>query len=370
MIRIRHLVALVALVCCELFCSAGWGQSVEWRRGRSLERQTRFGVSGHWVDAPLQPLLQQLSQGLGIPLFIDRRVDPGLAITLTARELTWDQFLFELGEPHGFGFCRLEGIYYFGPREVAYSLPQHFEKLSSWVSKHRKTADVNWRKHVSGSWSHLSQPRELLQGLTGDNQVEAHQLDLIPFDLWGEHDSPAIPLVLHASLIAVGFDQWIAISKSGKKLKIIPYPEQGSSRYKVSKIEDPQDVAQKLRTEFPGLKIRIGKRSVELDGSKPEIEQAIAAAIRAQLSIKTPKSTVKFSGDLNGARRNVLKAVADQMGTELILPTTPAESEVLDQFIEMSVRDLSGEEIVVQVLDSTGLDFQLNSKSLRVIKGR
>lgn len=368
MIRVRHLLTLVALVCCELFCASCFAQSVRWRRGRDLERQTQFGVSGSWADAPLQPLLRQLSQGLGVPLFIDRRVDPGLAVSLVVRDLTWDQFLFELGDPHGYGFCRLEGIYYFGPREAAYSLPQHFEKLTNWVAKHRETAAVNWRRHVPGSWSHLSQPRELLQGLAGKYQLETYQLDKIPFDLWGEYDSPAIPLVLHTSLLAVGFDQWIAISKSGKKLKFIPYPEQESNRYKVSKVEDPSETARKLEAEFPSLKIRTDKRSVELEGPKPEIEQAIAAAIRAQRPIKSPESSATFSGDLKGMRRNILKAIADQLGAELILPTETVES--LDKFIEMSVKDLSGEEIIRETLDSTGLDFQLNGKNLRIFRSQ
>lgn len=366
MIQARYLVMLLGLFCCELFCCSVEGQPVNWRRGRDLNRQTQMEVSGRWAEAPLQPLLLQLSRQLKIPLFIDRRVDPSLPITLNARNLTWDQFLFELGEPHGLGFCRLEGIYYFGPRDVAYSLPQSFEKLSGWVKQHRKSSAVNWRRHVSGDWSRLSQPRELLQALVNDFELEVFELEQIPFDLWGEHMSPSIPLVLHTALLAVGFDRWIAISKSGKKLKIVPYPLRDSSRYEVSKIEDPKATANRLKSKYPDVNFQAGKRSVAIGGSGPQLDQAIKEAIFAQRPFKTAASKVTFNGDLRGSRMSLLQAVAAQLGVELDVPDE--YQEALGKFIELSVKDLTGEQIVGEVLKSSEFDFQMETGRLRVIK--
>ena len=89
-----------------------------WLTGRDLERKVQLALSGQWTDAPLRPLLNRLARQQNICIFVDRRVDPRKSVTLTARDRTWEQLLHAIGEPHRYGVCRLEDVYYFGPEAV------------------------------------------------------------------------------------------------------------------------------------------------------------------------------------------------------------------------------------------------------------
>ncbi len=341
-------------------------QTVRWLRGRDLDRRTQVALNAQWYEAPLRPLLTELSQGLGIPLFIDRRVDPEILVSLTVNNLTWEQLLFEFGKPHGLGFCRLGRMYYFGPNDVALTLPQHFEKLNDWVGKNRKQATVNWRQPVDGSWPRLSQPANLLAELSSARNVETFELERIPLDVWDEHASPSRPMILQAALLVVGFDKWISISKSGTKLKVVPYPQWDQTRFTVGKLKSPDDAIQKLQSQFSELSFEPGNKSVEISGPNGQIAAAVAEAIRLQSAFKNQEAQNTFNGTLNGSRRSILNGLSQQLGLELELDT--ADTTALDKYVEITVKDASVQEIVSQVLSDSGLRYQLNLTTLKVWK--
>ena len=342
-------------------------QSVDWLTGKALKQRAQLAINGQWSEAPLLPLLKQLSVQKKIPLFVDRRVDPSASVNIRAVDVTWEQLLIDIGNPGGYGFCKIEHLYYFGPQATADSLPDNYQKLKSWISKNRKTATVNWRKPGTTNLPLLGQPREMLQLLARENKLQVYGLDEIPFDLWPASEFSEQPMLLKTALLVVGFEKWIAISKSGKKMKVVDYVYPDVAKFSIGMLGNSKSVAAQLTTKYPHLKIESSsKATVKISGPTHGLHSAICDAVSFQKVIKGAATESTFTAELKGSRGSILATIANQMSVKFEF--SQKDGSILEQHVEFDVVDATAAEIAQNALEGTGLQFQLDSTRLRVFK--
>ena len=359
------LAGLFILISTELSTAIA-AQEIDWAVGAELQRQTLVSNTGQWLDAPLRPLLMQLSETRRIPIFIDRRVDPSAPVTLAAKDLTWDQLLYEIGRPHGYGFCRLEGIYYFGPVETAMTLPANFEKLNGWIKENRRNAKVNWRRPARARWHQLTQPRELFVRALEPLNVEVLELDSIPFDLWPAADVNQLPINLQVALIAVGFEKWITVTRSGKKVKVVPYPDT-SAMIELCNIENIDSALDKLRSGNKNIRIsKRDKSSMLISGPTNQVYNAMKDALKFQVAKKGDVQESTFTAELKGKRGSIVATMAQQM--DLRMEFDPGLGGALSEHIEFDVKDATVDAILEQALKGTGIQFRIEATKLKLFR--
>ncbi len=343
------------------------GQSTDWLAGKLLEQQARQAITGQWADAPIRPLLRQLAQHQKIAVWVDRRVDPTIPVTLTAKDLTWEQLLHAIGAKHGLGFCRLENVYYFGPIENCVALGTLYPQLKQQLVERRDQLEVNWLSPIPVSWTRLSQPRKLLQQLADRQQVELLSAIDIPHDLWEEFDGPMIPPVLQALLLVSGFQKWIAISEKGTRMKVVGYPPENRGIYVVGFQPDASRIVNELRAEFKDVTFRaIDNSRVEVGGEIKNLGPAMGRLIARQVATRNESADSRFTFELKGQRGSVLATMAFQLDVKL-----QYEAElgaILAEYIELNFEDAPVDEILTAALSGSGLQYQITETELRITR--
>ena len=367
--RLGELTKLQMLVFVALFSAISHSanakqDSVQWRTGGELRRASRVAISGTWTDTPLRQLLQQISKRQRISLFIDRRVDPNRNVNLDARNLTWEQLLLEIGKQHSYFFCRLDDVYYFGPRQVCVTLPDVYENLRTELRERRQELRVNWLTASSANWPRLSQPRQLLQAIGQQHGVELYSDDQVAHDLWNEFSSPPIPLALQAILLTSGFGKTIVVSKTGQKLKIVDYPKVDECSWRVEHLEDARAVIREIKSDHTEIEMQaVTRRRSELSGKTDVLYLAIVALIGEQSALQG-RGPVTFSLELRSTRGSALATMAQQLNVEF--DYQPDAAEALAEFVELNFKDATAEEIIQGVVAGSGLSYQLDSKQLKI----
>ena len=275
--------------------------------------------------------------------------------------------MYEIGKPHGYTFCQIEGVYYFGPIETAISVPQVYGKLNRWVKENRKASDVNWRRPQRTQWEKLSQPRQLIKNALQPLEVEVYELDLIPFDLWPAADANQLPLHLQVALYAVGFEKWISISKSGSKIKFVPYPSVSIVSFPLQSDVKPEQIVKALGQAPYDVSIKkTGKTGVIISGNVEEVYKAYGAAIGLQRSARDLNVAATFTAELKGKRGAVVATIAQQLKAKIEFD--PELETVLAEHIEFDVKNATVDEILIQALEGTGISYSIGQGKLKLFK--
>ena len=357
-------ISLFTLPCPAVEVQSRSQETIAWRTGRDLDRGVRIGITGTWRDTPLEQLLNQLSRQRRIALFMDRRVDPTTKIELVANDLTWEQFLAKVGKPMDCFFCRMEDVYYFGPRKTCLALPDVYARLRQQLKAHRSSQKVNWRIPIAASWPRLSRPQNLLLEMGKQFEFEIYSADRIDHDLWREFDAPQVTMMLKAILLTTGFDKSIAISKQGDKLKVVNFPNLKTVSWSVEYVEDAKTALRKLRGDYPQLEMKTASRKkISLSGDPEKIYGAIEELVARQ-KVVGGTAAPKYTFQLKATRKAALDTIAKQLNVELVFEQE-LESR-LAQHIERDFDQAPIEDIIRGVLQDSGLTFVLNSQMLEI----
>lgn len=349
-------------------CGYLLGQEVEWLRGKELEKAASVEINGQWKEAPIRELLLDLSRAKRIAIFIDRRVDPSIPISVGADSITWEQLLCNIGQPYNFGFCKLEDLYYFGPSETAVCLPGLLDKIRDWLKENRSQMQVDWRKASGIGWPKLSQPGKILSKLADELEIELVDARL-PFDVWPEYHSLEVSALLRAGLLTVGFEKWFMLSKSGAKLKLIEFQILNAANFKMklTNYESAANVAERVKQQFPLVKANLTGKSLNLTGPVDILFETIHFVVSLQKSVKgKQQSEARFSLEFKGKRGALLATMAQQLATDF--KYAPQDVNVLNEHIELDFVDATVGQIIEQSLDGTGLKHRIQAGRLEIYR--
>ena len=354
--------AVIVAICWAMQIGPCYAEDpTNWLSGRELEKAKLSALSSGVLDSPLRDHLNRLSRSQKIPVFVDRRVDANHAATYSVENVTWEQLTFSIADQYEVGVCRLDDLYYFGPKETCRKLPVLYQRLQKDLLASRKRLKVNYRERSVPVWPRLSQPSQLLQELAAKNDFQVDNADAIHFDVWPAMDLPEMTLAQQLVLLVVGFDRWIKISKDGKVVKIVPTPKIDSGQRKFVLESLGRDMIRKLKNHTNCKMSAVG-RSIVASGSVEDLEK-LDRKIASLQSVKTGDQRFSLN-DTTAPRSSILASIAQSMSLQLSV-ADDAKAAV-DQQITITISEVTFDEIVNEVLKGSNLGFRTANGQLQI----
>lgn len=334
--------------------------------GKALKKR----ISVSWDSADLAGALNTLNRNQGVPIFLDRRVDPGQKIEFRKEDTPVGAIIYQLADQIGCGVCWLGDVAYVGPRDDVARLILLRESLIGELNGMPGTVKRKWLAKGKLEYPRLSCPVDLyareLQRL--DLPEDAEAKDKLPHDLWADGNFPAMRAVDRLILISFGFGRWPGIEQGRYAgLVVLPDDVPGQANFRISAAHRTA-ILNKLESGF-AANIRSEKNRVIAEGDPEtlyQIRQLIAIQEFAGQRSGTESSggTEVISGRVKGSIGSALKTVADGLGVEL--QYDPSLRPILLQQIDLNAVRVTHQELAGMVLENTGLDYTLSDKVLLI----
>lgn len=339
--------------------------SIKWLTGSKLDQASRYSFSASWTEAPLRDRLKAFAKQQKIAVFVDRRVDSNLLVSVTGTRITVEQFLWKVAEESDLGVCRIEDFYYVGPVETAAVLPHVWKPLKKLSRQLSKSSKIDWRKNSPMKFHGIVEPKTILSRMATENQFSIKNPEELQHDVWPGFELPPLALDTRVSLMLVGFNQWMERSGDGAEIKIVEFPTIASGQTDFRDIRNAKKLALELKEQFPDLKISSTKKSIRATGD-PVL---IAGLTRALIGAVKPKSTNPDETpwtlkNTRASRRVILMKIAEVSGKKFSFTSDSVND--LNQQVLVNVKDATIEELVEEVLDGSDLRYEITEDNLRI----
>lgn len=322
-----RLAVSLAIGLCTLGMAAGFAADTSVRPTAGLDAE----VHASWTRVPLRAWAERVSSIAGRPVILDRRINPDLPVTLTARGEPLREILARVAAEVGGAVDELESSVRLVPASLAGKARQADEdrrhRLAKASASVRRilTTDEPW------AWPTAARPRDLVEALAKKGRLDVHGIDTIPHDHFPAADLPKLSLAERFDLVLAHFDRRVAWNTSGRPAgRIVAIDAEISpAALADAKKHSPRPTAQPSRT----VKIR-------------------------------DEFTLKLEAPLDQA----LMAIASQLGLEVEVDRTSlvAHGIALGEIARADVTKVSRDELLDAILVPLGLAWQLDGKRLRV----
>ena len=189
----------------------------------------------------------------------------------------------------------------------------------------------------------------------------------LPHDLWSTVQLPNLTLDQKVALLLVGFDRWFERSQDGVQIRIIDFPHLETGTVEFGNFDDARELVVNLRRQFPDCRISISGKKLAGTGTPGELAD-IKAALVSHSSARPPNGDDKrrFTLTTRNSRGSILTTVAQQTGNRLDF--SPALRRVLEEPIEVSVKEVTLEELIEKVLEGTTATYQIANGMLTILE--
>ncbi len=202
-------ISLTAVCCLALWLATALAAAAEkapkpqaWLVGKRFEQQLAAQLSVTWSNVPLSEALASLSASSRVAIVVDRRINPGQPLTVTAAGQPLEEILEQIAEAEHLGLSLWEPIVYFGPPATARAL-----RTLAWLRREEAERLPPARRQAllaarAWEWHDLATPRDLLAQLAAEAHVKLESLDLVPHDLWPARRLPPLAWIDRLTLVA------------------------------------------------------------------------------------------------------------------------------------------------------------------------
>jgi len=330
--------------------------------------QKRISVS--WNSADLQGVLQNLAANQELPIFLDRRIDPGTPINLKRKQVAVGTLVYEVAELVDGGVCWLGDVAYIAPRADAANLLAIRIQLLATVAKMPTAA----KRKLGGkplAYPRLTEPNELLNaelkslGL----QPESIEKSQLPHDLWAAGQFPSMRAIDRLLLLGFGFGQMPKLGDDPTLpvTGMIPVTEMATAQLTLSVSRSMRRVVEPVLQESFSGQYRFSGNRVTAEGDPMSLYRIERAARLAIFAIGKPtgiSGTDIFSGRLKGSIGSALATAADKLGVEL--KYNSALRQTMLKQIDVMADRLTPEELIQLVLKGTDLQYSIEGKVLLI----
>lgn len=209
----------------------------DWLTGRQLDLHLQKPVSVSWTDSPIKSRLLNFAHQQKIGIFVDRRIDTEKRVSITSRDVSIEQFLWQVAEQGGWGICRLDDFFYLGPPETTATLPILWQQMKAKTRKRSKDYEVAWSQRSEFELNEIFIPAEVLQELSRQHEFTVTSGKL-PHDVWSAVDLPANSVDAQVGVLLVGFNQWFLRSRNGKDVTLVEFPEIERGQIEIGPLEN------------------------------------------------------------------------------------------------------------------------------------
>jgi hypothetical protein len=199
-------------------------EPAKWKTGPAFRQQLDEPVGIAWQERALRDGLDRLSQTYGVAIFLDRRIDPGRSITLTARDEPLETLLRRVATLADGGTAVIGSVVYLGPRETASQLAALAAIRRQDAARLSNDAKARLLRAEAWQWEELAQPRQLVEELARRADVSVVNPEAIPLDLWPAVRLPPLAWTDRLTLLLAGFGLTFEIDGGGTAVRLVPQP--------------------------------------------------------------------------------------------------------------------------------------------------
>jgi len=310
---------------------------IPWATGRQLSQTLAQPIDVFWSNNPLRGAMTSLSRAQRVAILIDRRVDPGQRLTLNLQNVPLETILQTVAKRCGLGLARLGPVVYLAPPAAAERLRPLATAMDRAARQLPAAAQRKFLRTQPLAWEDLATPRELLEQLGRQNGLEIDGLERVPHDLWAAADLPPLPLVERLTLIAAQFDLGFTIAAGGTRLELAPMPK-----------------------DLPVLPADRRPLSAGHAASTSSATQPAPSLERVRIQRLSVRD--KPLGP-------VLRQLAERLGLQLKLDEQAIQRAgiSLDQRVSVLVENATVDQLLHELLKSTGLKFQRRQNVVEIL---
>jgi hypothetical protein len=344
-VQSKLLTCMAALIVASAFCSELRAQDDADTREKANAPGSRTTARGagkaaqrtatiHWQRVPLRDALGRLHTLFDDAVFVDRRVDPSLRVTLDIEAGSAEEVVTAIAAGRDLGVSRLGRLVYLGPSGAADQLRTIAASRSQEVGRLPADVRASLTQKQPSNWPRLGEPRGVIAGIVEQRGWRLANPDVIPHDLWSAGELPEMTLAEQLTVLLVGFDLTFELRSNDRSIVTVPLKNVGKSASGgVAKRPAPP-----LTSTHP---TKDGKHVYTLRVK----EQPVGAVIR------------ELSKRLHWPI---------QIDEEAIR----AAGKSLDTRVSFSVENADQEHLLEALLRPAGLDYQLQGEQVRIIAGR
>ena len=304
-------------------------------------------VQASWTQVPLGDWAERASRIAGLPVIIDRRLDPAFPITLDCRGEPLHDVLDRVAAMVGGQVEVLASSVRIGPLSVA-GLASAAEQardaeLASLPPALRRTA----HQRAAWTWPTAARPRDLLATTAREAGLELDGLDAIPHDHLPAATLPMLSLAERLDLVLAHYDRRIAWTTRGAEVV-------------------PLDAGMTARDHAPRPAAASQPKPKAQATAQPQSQPQRKPTPRPLANPTTTRET--FSLRLAAPLDQALAAVAARLSLDLTIdaPSLAARGIAPGEIARVDVREVSRAELLDAIVAPFGLAWSIDAGTLRV----
>ncbi len=329
------------LACSPLLAQSGGKNAPRGKPRFSLDtaasqpRGPRPTATIHWQGVPLREAIGRLQPLFDEPVFVDRRVDPNVRVSLDIAATSAEQVLKALAAEHELGVGRLGTLIYLGPRSSAEQLRATVAQRSNEIVRLPAELRPSLMRKQRLTWPRLSDPRQLVSTAIEQCGWRIADPERIPHDLWAAGELPELSVAEALTVLLIGFDLTFEWRPAERSIQIVP------------------------------LQAPIAARETRGTQNRPA---AKAAASRPAGGTKQVYSLRVQEKPVGAVLRELTNRLhwAIQIDEEAIR----AAGKSLDQRVSFSVENADQDKLLDALLTPAGLDYRVEGEKVRIIPQR
>lgn len=348
-------------------------------------KQTRGGsqLQVAWRSVPLAKAVARLEAEAAINCFMDRRIDPGKPITISATGLP-TQLLARIGEADtDIAVSEVGSVTYLGPASVAAEITTLALRAIQRVESLPATSRKRYYSQRGISWQRASEPRNVLAQLCQERRIEIKNPQQLPYDLWPTGRLPKGPVALQLTLLLVGFDlDWRPLD-SGRAIELIPInrPIVVSASYRL-KAPATATLAQ-LAPPLRQLAKRQGDQYEVTGTAEQHLQIAEATQLVPKRRSTSRRNYTKRNVPSLEAQRITLTVKEQPLGALLqklaesfqLFLAKPAlaqaqRRELMNRRVSLSVQQSTLSETLELLAEQTGSDIVIEHQTIKISVGK
>jgi hypothetical protein len=323
---------------------------------------------------PLRDAVARVSKLFGESVFIDRRVDPELRVSLQLEATSIDDVLQSVAEAQSLGLSRLGDLRYLGPAHAAGRLRTIAAVRSEEIARLPQRERTQLARKQRLAWPRLSEPHDLVATVASQRGWRVIQNGRIPHDLWGENALPELSLAEQLTVLLVGFDLSFRVAEDNRRFEIVPFePVTVQREYRL-----PRQLAAEpdlLQQELPNGAARVEGQKLIVDARVEDHERLAEILRNRSIAPRGPRQPLRQSEQVYTLRvqdqpvGEILKQLAQRMNwaIEFDDASIRVAGRSLDTRVSFSVENSNQDELLNAALVPAGLDYRREGERIVVV---
>jgi hypothetical protein len=356
-------ISIIVIISWGTIAPKSWG-AVSWATGPALQKKLAESVDFVLVQNPLRQALESVSTNKNVAILLDRRIDPGRKIQVSLRQTPLKEVFEAIAQKYNLGISIVGPVVYFAPPETARTVRTLVALRREDVRRLAPAAAKKYLEQKPMAWDDLTTPRELMDTLGRENDIQIAGLEIVPHDLWAAADLPPLGLIERFTLIAGQYDLTFQVSADGNRITLLPVPEHVELVRTYPTVRQAQATAKNYAALAPLARIRIDGDKIVVVGliedherissPHPPAERNTAKSADTDLALKRYTLTI-----VEQPIGPLLEQLAPQLNMEIKIDNKLLEQAgvSLDERVSFSVKNATVDELLQAALKHTGLKF-------------